>query len=218
MKIIWVKFLNELSRLQMNKLENINEQITESDGIFKMSDSINEIALALSNVQGELEDVHKDSQGYGYTYADLSAIFRAIRPLLKKHGLSLAQPVGGKNGQTSLFTVLMHSSGQYMYAVYNISADLSNKKMNLYQAAGSAITYLRRYCASSMIGIATKDDDAASADSFKLELKLALLDALGSGLLTKEHIDKALIHYGVKTIGELTAQQLQSIIARINKG
>ena len=38
---------------------------------------------ALAQFQQEVPVVHKATQGYGYTYADLPKIFEVINPLLK---------------------------------------------------------------------------------------------------------------------------------------
>jgi hypothetical protein len=128
----------------------------------RQSDNINELAAALSSFQGEVKDISKDSQGYGYKYADLSAVFEIVRPLLLKHGLSIAQPVGGSDNRIELTTVLMHKSGQFISSAISIPVDLTNKKMNALQAAGSTITYMRRYCVCSILGLATTDDDGAA--------------------------------------------------------
>ncbi len=130
------------------------------------SDNIDRLAAALSGLQGELHDAYKGSKGYGYDYADLAAVFEVIRPLLIKHELSVSQLVSGSNNIIELNTMLMHSSGQYLSSTIHVSVDFSNKKMNSLQAAGSTVTYLRRYCLCSIIGIATTDDDGkAGGDS-----------------------------------------------------
>lgn len=126
------------------------------------SDNIEKIAEALSGLQGELHDAYKSSSGYGYKYAELTTVYETIRPLLKKFGLSVTQPVGGSNNMIELNTILMHSSGQYISSVIQFPVDLTNKKMNSLQAAGSTITYLRRYCLCSIVGIATTDDDGVA--------------------------------------------------------
>ena len=41
---------------------------------------------SLSEFQQEVPVIHKGTQGYGYSYADLPAIFEVINPLLKKNG------------------------------------------------------------------------------------------------------------------------------------
>ena len=186
------------------------------------SENINELAMALSNLQGELLDVHKGSQGYGYNYADLSSVLHLIRPLLKKHGLSIAQPVGGDDGKITVTTILMHLSGQNISSTVSVSVDLSNKKMNSLQAAGSTITYLRRYCISSILGLSSTDDDGKSGgdhtdDSVKELRGLVAAYAVETGL-AQDTVQKAMSHYGIQTIDKLSLYQLQAIIGRINKG
>ena len=39
---------------------------------------------ALADFQQEVPVIHKATQGYGYTYADLPKILEVINPLLKK--------------------------------------------------------------------------------------------------------------------------------------
>ena len=39
---------------------------------------------SLAAFQQEVPVIHKGTQGYGYTYADLPKIFETINPLLKK--------------------------------------------------------------------------------------------------------------------------------------
>jgi len=50
------------------------------------SEQIHELALALSNLQGELEDAHKSKQGYGYRNANLLGVLGLLRYLLHQHG------------------------------------------------------------------------------------------------------------------------------------
>jgi hypothetical protein len=186
------------------------------------SDDISALAAALSALQGELEDVYKGSKGYGYSYADLSSVLYIIRPLLKKHSLSIVQPVGGDDGKISVTTMLMHSSGQFISETVNMAIDLSNKKMNSLQAAGSSITYLRRYCISSILGLSSTDDDGKIGGDQMDELRKDLITYVAASslesTLNNDIVVKALIHYGAKEIENLTTQQLQAIIARINKG
>lgn len=184
------------------------------------SENIEHLALALSNLQGELEDVYKNAQGYGYNYADLSSVLNLLRPLLQKNGLSIAQPVSGDSGTITITTMLMHSSGQYISSGVTITIDVSNKKMNSLQAAGSTITYLRRYSLMSLIGLAATDDDGKSGgehiDNERKELvTMIVAHSLDNGP-SQEIIQKAFQHYGVRNAEQLTTAQLQTIINRIN--
>ena len=114
---------------------------------------------ALAEFQQEVPVIHKDTQGYGYTYADLPKIFEVINPLLKKHGLAFTQPIRGNSISTILFHI---ESGESLDSVITIPENVSLKGMNDYQVLGSAITYLRRYAISSLLGLVTdKDTDAA---------------------------------------------------------
>lgn len=203
------------------------------------SDNIEHLALALSNLQGELEDAHKSKAGHGYNYADLSSVLNLLRPALKRHGLSIAQPVSGDSGSVTLTTMLLHSSGQFIDSSISIAIDVSNKRMNSLQAAGSTITYLRRYVLMSLIGLAATDDDGDSggeyidrsrqaktivplslpsiseADRNALIIKLiahSLEDGPAQGI-----INKALTHYQVDEIEKMTSVQLQTVARRIEE-
>ena len=46
---------------------------------------------SLSEFQQECPIIHKGTQGYGYSYADLPAIFTIINPILNKYGLGFTQ-------------------------------------------------------------------------------------------------------------------------------
>jgi len=113
---------------------------------------------ALAGFQSEVPVIHKDTNGYGYTYADLPQIIEKITPFLKKYELGFTQIVNGNE----LVTIVFHyPSGQSIEGSATI-APADFKGMNYYQALGSAITYLRRYSLSAMLGLVTdKDVDAA---------------------------------------------------------
>lgn len=120
------------------------------------SQSIKELAIALAGFQSVVGNVTKDATNpfFKSKYASLENIVSHIEPLLAKAGLSYAQfPNEG-----SLTTILMHSSGEWIEA----TADLHMKDQTP-QGQGSAITYMRRYALSSVLGIATEDDDDGNA-------------------------------------------------------
>jgi hypothetical protein len=190
----------------------------------KMSQDINELALAISGMQSQLSDVYKSSKGFGYTYADLSSILEYIRPILSKYGLSVVQPIGGGDGIVSVTTILMHSSGQFISETINTAIDITTKKMNSLQAAGSTITYLRRYSLSAILGLSSTDDDGKSGgdhiDDSAIEIRAGLISSISRTLdvdANKEIAQKALEHYKASSIELLTVSQLQALLARINK-
>ena len=125
--------------------------------VFKNKQMI-EIYKALAKFQQEVPVIHKGTKGYGYTYADLPAIFEVINPLLKKNGLGFSQPIIGN----TIKTIIFHSvSGETLESETEIPKDVTLKGMNQFQVLGSAITYIRRYALSSILGLVTdKDTDA----------------------------------------------------------
>lgn len=121
---------------------------------------MNKLYKALADFQQEVPIIHKGTEGYGYSYADLPAILETINPLLKKNGLGFYQAVNEHILNTTIFHV---ESGESIESNIAIPQDVVLKGMNSFQVLGSAITYLRRYALSSMLGLVTeKDTDAAT--------------------------------------------------------
>ena len=131
-----------------------------------MSDSIKNLAVAQANVQKEIEDIAKDSEGYGYKYTSYDALVKHLRPLLTKHGISFIQMPVGHDNQIGVRTVYMHTSGEWISSVV-LSPIVESRQMNVYQSVGSAITYFRRYSLSAFVGIASDEDNDASTVQVK---------------------------------------------------
>jgi len=119
------------------------------------------IYKALADFQHEVPIIHKGTQGYGYSYANLSEIFKVIMPLLKKHGLGFTQILEGDTLKTILFHI---DSGEELVGNATIPQNVQLAKMNTYQVMGSAITYFRRYTLSSMLGLITDEDNDAAGE------------------------------------------------------
>jgi hypothetical protein len=128
---------------------------------------------ALADFQQEVPVIHRATQGYGYTYADLPKIFEVINPLLKKHGLGFTQLIYGDKIATCLFHI---ESGESIESKIDIPQGVILKGMNEFQVLGSAITYLRRYSLSSMLGLVTDKDTDASGEQVKSEPKKPSID------------------------------------------
>lgn len=120
---------------------------------------------AIAEFQQEVKVIHKSTQGYGYTYAELSTILEVINPLLKKHNLGFTQLLNGN----SLQTIIFHTeSGEHIDSNCNIPQGVQLKGMNDFQVLGSAITYIRRYALSAALGLVTdKDTDAGGEQEVK---------------------------------------------------
>ena len=111
------------------------------------SEQINELAKALAAAQGELEPAEKNATAaigekgkLSRKYADLTAMIDAVRKVLPKHGLSIAQIVLPTEGVAHVRTMLMHESGQWLASECRMPYDNTGSK-NAIQSMGSAITY-----------------------------------------------------------------------------
>jgi len=118
-----------------------------------------DLLKALADFQNEVPIIHQSTKGYNYTYTDLPKIITVIKPLLKKHGLGFTQIGTGTGIKTIVFHV---KTGQSIEGEFEIPQDVKLNSMNTFQVLGSAITYIRRYSLSSMLGLVTdKDVDSA---------------------------------------------------------
>lgn len=131
----------------------------------KKSESISDLAKALTLVQASLTPAKRDSTNpyYNSTYADLSSVWESCRELLAKNGLSVLQgnSVGAEN-TVIVETILVHESGQWIQS--ELCLPLSK---NDPQGVGSAITYGRRYGLAAIVGIVADADDDGNEASAK---------------------------------------------------
>lgn len=127
---------------------------------------------SLAAFQQEVPVIHKETKGYGYSYADLPTIFDKINPLLAKHNLGFTQPIMGNCVKTIIFQT---ETGETIESLTEIPQGVQLKGMNDFQVLGSAITYIRRYALSSILGLVTdKDTDAAGEQTKSSKPQLEL--------------------------------------------
>ncbi len=125
------------------------------------SQEIKQIAMALCEAQKRFDPLLKTSDGHNYKYADLQAVLDAVRLTLNQQGILINQtPSQQSDGSWACITVLLHTSGEWMRGVCPM---ILGGRMNGMQQFGSALTYARRYGLQAMVGIASEDDDGASA-------------------------------------------------------
>ena len=120
------------------------------------SENINELASALSKAQGEMQAAIKDAVNpfYKSKYADLGSVWDAARPVLCKNGLCIMQSTEMVADKIVMVTTLAHTSGQWVKSSLPL-----NPSKNDSQGIGAAITYLRRYSLSALVGVVCDDDD-----------------------------------------------------------
>lgn len=127
------------------------------------SESLDALSAALSAAQGEFEAVSKTAANpfFKSKFAPLPEVVKAATPILSKHGLAVWQgPDVNEHGHDVLWTVVLHSSGQYIG-----SAGKLYLVKNDPQAHGSAITYGRRYNYMAGTGLVADEDDDGEGGS-----------------------------------------------------
>jgi len=126
------------------------------------SDSIEQVAKAFVSALGELSDITKnkkaDTGKFEYGYADLASTVGMVRPILLKHGLAITQTAGSEGDDVLIWTTVLHTSGEFLSSV-----PLRFSAGQTAQQTGSAVSYLRRYSLMAFLGLATEDDDGATA-------------------------------------------------------
>jgi hypothetical protein len=127
------------------------------------SESIANLAKALSIVQGKLTHAKKDSANpfFKSKYADLESVWDACRDLLASNGLAVAQFPGTYcelDHSMSLTTILTHESGEYISQEMSVPVTKPDA-----QGAGSCLTYMRRYALAAVVGVVQADDDGNAA-------------------------------------------------------
>ena len=121
------------------------------------SESIKELATALSKFQGQIKPALKDSANpfFKSKYADLESVWESCREPLTKNGLSVLQMPGNYfEGRMCLLTRLMHSSGEWIEQEMSIPVAKQDAHGCL-----AAVTYMRRGALSAFLGIVQADDD-----------------------------------------------------------
>jgi len=126
----------------------------------KMSDTIAELATALSKAQGQIDDATKTGLNpmFKSRYADLAAIRSVIREPLAVNDLVVMQFPRTFDNCVEVETMIIHNSGEYMSETLRLPVNKWDA-----QGIGSAITYARRYGLMSMLTIASEDDDGNAA-------------------------------------------------------
>lgn len=127
------------------------------------SPEIKNICTALVAFHDEVGKIAKDAKNpfFKSKYASLSGILDAISKPLISNGLSIVQFPEGESGLT---TRLLHTSGEWMEATYNMKSVKDTP-----QDRGSAITYQRRYAIGAILSLNIDEDDDGNNASGKTE-------------------------------------------------
>lgn len=151
------------------------EKIMDLEERYEANQAKKDFNAAMSVFQSALPVIEKkgvvhyeSSKGVThYNYAKLEDVAQAIRPALKSSGLSYRFTQEQNNGQIKVTCIVTHINGHSETSSLHSSPDLSGGKDPL-KAMASAISYLRRYTLTGLLGIVVggEDDDADAAGGF----------------------------------------------------
>lgn len=184
------------------------------------SETIGALTSALSKLQGEIQNTHKDKQGYGYRYTTLDAILDMVRPLLTKYELAIVQATTNDAANPAVVGVegvLLHSSGEWISSTLYMPVE-PKKGLSLAQCSGVVISYIRRYQIAALLGIAQTDNDAATekTPTKVSELYRQLLELINEKGL--EHkVSAWQSHFNVSALALLNELQLKQLINKIEE-
>jgi hypothetical protein len=130
----------------------LNEALAKAQGEFKVPTKTREVKY----------NDKKTGRLISYKYADLADVIECVKGPLTKNGLSIVHKLEFDQTGYLLKTSLMHESGETIDSIY----PLPDPSKIHPQSFGSSLTYARRYSLSSLIGVASEeDDDGQGAES-----------------------------------------------------
>lgn len=139
----------------------------KSDGSVPIGADTSTFAEAFIKLQSAIKPAIKDAENAAFSrgnkvsrYADLAAVWEAVKDPLKDNGFAVIQMPQFEGETMYLETILLHVGGDKMTGRY----PLKPAKLDP-QGFGSAITYARRYALSAMLGVIADDDDDGNAAS-----------------------------------------------------
>ena len=129
----------------------------------KTSESIIELAKAMAAFQGEVKQPTKDGNNphFKSSYVTLDGVVGAITETASKHGLSFMQFPINQDNRIGIRTLVMHTSGEFIEGEPVFATPMKQDP----QAAGSVLTYLRRYSLAAIFGITSDVDDDGNQGS-----------------------------------------------------
>lgn len=134
----------------------------------KMSETLSNLGKALAGFNSEVSKIAQDARNpqFRSNYVTLDALIDGTKPILQKNGLSVLQfPISCEDGKIGVKSLLLHSSGEFIEGEPLYMTPVRMIKGGDYvvatdaQAAGSTISYLRRYSYQAILNLSTGEDD-----------------------------------------------------------
>lgn len=141
------------------------EKLMDLQSRWEAEEARKSYSRAMAAAQAEITVVRKNriNPHTNSRYADISAVYEAIVPVITKHGFSLSfQAEPALEGFLRIIGTCQHEAGHSRSFPLDVPLDSagSGGKVNktVVQASGSTITYARRYLTLMIFNVATSDD------------------------------------------------------------
>lgn len=172
----------------------------------KSSETISKISSALLKAQSSMGNAQKGATNpyFKSSYADLNSIREAVTPALNANGITLLQPTIFVDGKVFVETVLLHESGEFLSSLTEIVV----AKVGDPQAAGSGISYARRYGLQSFLSVGAMDDDGEAAMSRTQKSKFVATSPIAPGVKSEA---KSEVSSAASPEASPPAQQAESV-------
>jgi len=137
------------------------------------SESIKNLAAALSKAQAEMPSVKFDSVNpfLKNKYATLGASIETLKPFLAKYELGYIQSPVNDHTSIGVSTLVFHSSGEWIEDTIYIPVR-DQKGLSDAQIAGVSISYLRRYSLQAFFGLYGEEDNDGNIGENEKEAKI----------------------------------------------
>lgn len=150
---------------KMERLLQMQERIMEREAKRSYTE-------AFAAMQTTLPEIAEKGKGHGnIRYALWEDVNKAIRPILADHGFGLSFRVSDADNGIKITAVLSHRNGHSEETARTFPADKSGSKNDI-QAVGSAISYGKRYTASALLNITSRDEPDDNGYSVGLGAKI----------------------------------------------
>jgi hypothetical protein len=159
----------------------------------------------------------KDGPLKGKKHANLFDVVDAVTPHLSAHGLTISWKLTKDEKDWMEVTCTLRHVGGHSESVAMGSAPDAGPGRNTIQARGSAKSYLERYTATAILGLAAKDadDDGNGTGYFITEKQIHDLKALGEEVGVNK--DKFLKFMKVDEIEKIPASQYAAAVSALEE-
>jgi hypothetical protein len=142
---------------KLEVLLRMKREVTADRGVLLFNEALHRAQAAMPRVKknGTIDMGSKGSMKFA-KWEDMDTI---LRPILDAHGFSLSFDTAPRDGGGSVITgTLQHTAGHHRTASMSLPLDSGAGRNNL-QAAGSTLSYGKRYVAEMLLNIVREGDD-----------------------------------------------------------